>query len=193
MRYYDSLGYVWNGGDKPLSKESLPCYPNAIKFEDKFQHSTGKECPDYQIIPFADFAEEHNIKLPLLKSADGIDLYEDDPYVMVKNIPATNNEWKITREDVKLKETHFPITDPADCLAFSTKQAALDWIEAHKPKLPESVLMHQDHQLKNEVFSDHLEIYGDFVALINTDMVINMSKKELEEILFAMNNSVIQK
>lgn len=132
MKYYDSLGYVWNGGDKPLSKESLPSYPNAIKFEDKFQHSTGKECADYQIIPFAEFAEEKGIKFPLLTSEDGVDLFEGEKY---HGIGKSYGEWSYYNEyDVHEAHKEYLQRSPNDAKAFSTKQAALSWIESQKPK-----------------------------------------------------------
>lgn len=151
MKYYDSLGYAWNGGDKPLAKQELHCYPNAIKFEDRFQHSIGMECPDYTIIPFDNFAKEHNIKLPLIKSEDGIWLYEGDYYACIKNLHGKG--YKFCFDSKPLEPSHFVITDSSICKAFSTKEAALKWIEEQKPK------------------TIKIECNDNYVAVVNKDFV----------------------
>lgn len=148
MKYYDSLGYSDWDEDKPLSIE-YPLYYNEdiVSFEDRFVFPSNGVCKayiknvgtkydpnTYQIIPFADFAKEHNIKLPLITSEDGVDLYEGDEY---HSIWIDGN--KLWHYDDKYN--NFKDSNPTIFLiewdrykAFSTKQAALSWIEAHKPK-----------------------------------------------------------
>lgn len=89
---------------------------------------------DYQIILFSDFAKEHNIKLPLITSEDGVDLFEGDEYWPVYN--HGNDNWKIEHNNACcLMHGVSCLTTPLNCKAFSTKQAALDWIESQKPKI----------------------------------------------------------
>lgn len=144
MKYYDSLEYVWNGGDEPLKKESLPYYPNAIKFEDKFQHSAGKECPGYQIIPFSEFAADKGIKLPHITTHDGVDLYIGDYLACVWR---QQGEWLLTQEYPSIHSNTVSESGQSSLEGerklFSTKQAALDWIEAQKPKNKVIDLNHQ--------------------------------------------------
>lgn len=83
---------------------------------------------EYSVNPFSDFAAEHNIKLPLLTSEDGVDLYEGD------------NFWHAFKDclgvcnPVKVVESEIKVLKYGSGKAFSTQQAALDWIEAQKPK-----------------------------------------------------------
>lgn len=197
MNYYDSLSWKWNGGKTPLERTTLPQYPNLIMNEDSFMHSLTKETiknEDYKIIPFSEFAEQHGIKLPHITTHDGVDLYIGDYLACVWK---HEGEWKLTQEYPSIHNNTVSKAGQSalegERKLFSTKQAALDWIEAHKPKLPQYVKLNKDQPFKNKVFFDHLEISGDFIKLINTGEVIWMFKPELEAILYAMNNSVKQK
>jgi len=51
-------------------------YPNDLVLK-YFSWDTDCE-PHREIIPFSEFSKEHNIKLPLITSEDGVDLYEGD-------------------------------------------------------------------------------------------------------------------
>lgn len=142
MKYYDSLDYKlsefknprwneWTG--KPLCiqfcKKAETVYHEFFGSHDKFKY--------YQIIPFAEFAEEKGIKLPLITTLDGFDLFEGDEYWSANNLYGTwvlSNDSKSDKGPYKLCRNSSDITNSDDHKAFSTKQAALEWIEAHKPK-----------------------------------------------------------
>jgi len=106
--------------------------PYVIYMDDKFSfnrlsnHNDGLS--NYKIIPFSEFAKEHNIKLPIITTVDGVDLFEGDEYQLVKKFHATGNIWKICRKNVKLSSNDFVLTDPCICTAFSTIESAEKWI-----------------------------------------------------------------
>lgn len=76
------------------------------------------------------------INPPLLTSEDGVDLYEGDEFYIVEDFKLS--EWDVTKHKNHFDRRIFI----ADILSFplpkgkpfSTKEAALDWIEAKKPK-----------------------------------------------------------
>lgn len=135
MKYYDSLGWKsWNDHDIERSHNA----GEAIDFHDNYRSAIIEiqEMDRYQIIPFSEFAEKHNIKLPLITSEDGVDLYEDSDIHIVwkdgsgwefdnshKGFKSDDGGWYVNPEIVQPERK-----------IFSTKQAALDWIEAQKPK-----------------------------------------------------------
>lgn len=96
----------------------------------KLSEHNEQDLENYKLIPFDEFAEEHRIKLPLITSEDGFDLYIGSKYFTVRIF------------DLKYsKDTPYLLSDedeiiyhPDQYKAFSTKQAALSWIEAQKPK-----------------------------------------------------------
>lgn len=92
---------------------------------------------EYTAVSFQDFAKEHNIRIPLLVSEDGVDLFEGDVYFNVQLVGGNNKKWKLISEipSTGLNDKHFVFHTPNEGKAFSTKQAALYWIEeANKPK-----------------------------------------------------------
>lgn len=143
MEYYDSLGYVWEHGEKPNGYKCKINFPCFIPFESEFVAVSGVvKWEDYAIITFTDFAKEHNIKLPLIKSEDGVWLYEGDELFEVNKRNGNNNwylvdannglgYWTVGKSAEKWKLSE---KDGYVSKAFSTKQAALDWIESQKPK-----------------------------------------------------------
>jgi hypothetical protein len=138
MKYYYSLGWKWNDKCSPLdpSGKYQSTDTNIIQFNDKFVHIGTLKFPiaDYQIIPFSDFAKEHSIKLTLIISEDGVDLYEGDRYFMFDYDEGVNGNFDGFRGE-GFKATYFPLKgydkQPA---IFSTKESALKWIEEQKPK-----------------------------------------------------------
>jgi len=171
MKYYDSLGYVWNGGAKPMNKKNLNMYPNSIKFEDKFQHSVGEENKDYQIIPFADFAKDKGIKLPRITTFDGVDLFNGDRLISVNidGLYIGNDDFVINEIDSFLPTHHY----------FSTKKSALDWIEAQKPKsitvelftLRVNAICHPDKVIIKDLYDESsVVIFKEKLAEINKAM-----------------------
>lgn len=90
---------------------------------------------NHKIIPFSEFAEQHAIKLPHITTHYGIDLYIGDYLACVWK---RQGEWELTQEYPSI---HSNTVSEAGQSAlegerklFSTKQAALDWIDAQKPK-----------------------------------------------------------
>lgn len=139
MKYYDSLGYkdIYN---VPAIECELEYFNNGelikiFSFEDKFicpnnfaKNDEKYGLNNYQIIPFSEFSAEHGIKLPLLTSEDGVDLYEGCQFYTY-----FDEEVQVYGPHVLQRNSSVLIT-PKNRKAFSTKQAALDWIEAQKPK-----------------------------------------------------------
>jgi len=112
----------------PLSLKYLKSDCEIIEFNDNF--SSVRHSSDlYTVIPFSDFAKEHNIKLPLIKSEDGVDLYEGDEFTLVIFY---SGKWF---RHGRFKHTTY--VEPSDFLEikkFKDDKAALDWIEEQKPK-----------------------------------------------------------
>lgn len=142
MKYYDGLGYVWEHGEKPNDYKCKIMFPCFVPFETKFVAVSGvnifpdNKWDDYEIVMFDYFAKEHNIKLPLIKSEDGVWLYDGDEYYRSE---ISNSKWVLsnyTKDFIitDLSESHSVFHSPEMSKAFSTKQTALDWIEAQKPK-----------------------------------------------------------
>lgn len=136
MKYCDSLGYRGMSEISYVFDERWMC----IEYVDGFTkfnpaHYINRE--DYQIIPFAEFAEEKGIKLPLITTLDGRELFESDEYWSANNLYGTwvlSNDSKSDKGPYKLCRNSSDITNPDDHKPFSTKEAALSWIEAQKPK-----------------------------------------------------------
>jgi len=61
-------------------------------------------------------------------------------------------------------------------------------------ELPQSVVLEKEQKddYTTTVYSHVVEISGNFIGLINTGKVLCFEKKEIEDILFAMNNKVRQ-
>jgi hypothetical protein len=135
MKYYDSLGYAWEHGEKPNDYKCKIKFPSFIPFENNFVSVSGvnafpdNKWNDYQVIPFAEFAKDNGVKLPLMVSQDGKDLHDGDEYWVV-NV----KENRIYSGMGRLGKLHAPLKYPLEYKAFSTKEAALSWIEAQKPK-----------------------------------------------------------
>jgi len=143
MKYYDSLGWNSRLGNSPLSFcinqndgmvsfEQGFCFPSISSENLEDIKSWEYLNPNnYQIIPFTDFAKDKVIKVPLIVSEDGVELFEGDEF------------WHVCVGDNSSSLGHYnPIelnglvgTPKAENgKFFSTKQAALDWIESQKPK-----------------------------------------------------------
>jgi len=191
MKYYDGLGKKLNNGLKPLAFEVRKInFPMFVMTDDlTFCDADGLE-EIYSESSFTEFAKEHNIKLPLLKSEDGVWLYEGDEYHEALLENGIFRYCKGSNHFLNIEAR--AITIPNESKAFSAKQSALEWIEAQKPKLPEFVVMEKRNidDYTNTVFSTHVEIDGDFIGLINTGKILRLDKAEIESILDIMNNKV---
>lgn len=150
MKYYDSLGWKWASGDSPVEIK-YNSHIHSVRFEIFFGHASGNfhEIEDYKIIPFSEFAKEHGIRVPLLVSEDCVELFEGDKHFFAAR--SINGEWKLNPTECILLP--FPKTIPesynnpeefiqnsGEYKAFSTRQSAIDWIEAQKPKTIEHTL-----------------------------------------------------
>lgn len=170
MKYYDSLGYKWVSGDNPVEIK-YNSHIHSVRFENFFGHASGNfhEIEGYKIIPFSDFAKEHGIRVPLLVSEDGVELFEGSEYHSIWK--SDSGVWNYDEEvyySFKNNDTIF-IKEPNEFKAFSTKQAALDWIEAQKPK---SIRLFEKTQIP-------IEVYKDF-ALLKTNIPISGIKYDVE-------------
>lgn len=128
-KYRLSLGF-----DKSTGKGDME-FPLSMQIEKKWGHThvSGENTylKDYKIIPFSDFAKEHGIRVPLLVSEDGIELFDGDEYTCVYHHEGV---WYKGNDGLVLKPENNCVDNPQESKAFSTPQAALDWIEAQKPK-----------------------------------------------------------
>jgi len=155
MSHYESRGWKWNGGDKPNISVTLE-YPCNIEYANLFYHSIDNLSNSYKIISFEDFASEIGIKVPvfILRSEDGVDLYEGDNYhrVYFKKV------WEYDRcSDLK---QHHAVNRKDEfaskAKAFSTREAAEDWIsEMNKPK---SILIAEESSYPVEVFNHEIVV-----------------------------------
>jgi len=134
MKYYDSLGWKWCGGMNPLyylenGDVNTENFPFCIQYNDLFKWNLRED--KYQIIPFTDFAKDKGIKVPLLVSEDGVELFKGDEFwhVCVGNNSSSLGHYN----PIKLNGlVGTPYNEQGKF--FSTKQAAIDWIESQKPK-----------------------------------------------------------
>lgn len=128
-KYRLSLGF-----NKSTGKGDME-FPLSMQIEKKWGHThvSGENTylKDYKIIPFSEFAKEHGIRVPLLVSEDGVELFEGDEYTCVYN---HDNVWYKGNDGLILKPENNCIDNPQESKAFSNRQAALDWIEVQKPK-----------------------------------------------------------
>lgn len=134
MKYYDSLGYRhWN-----LDNGWIGSY---VTFEKEYNWLLDGQTEDYQIIPFSEFAVKRNIKLPYFTTIDKVDVYYEDEFY-----------WMTEKHHVPVQSFMLGSMPDSDLLCFSTKQAALDWIEAQKPK--SEILGMNNSTQEAEVFKD---------------------------------------
>lgn len=144
MNHYDGKFWSWNGGSGVNTSVKLK-YPTGISYEDDFMHWYKESDEEYTLISFQDFAKEVGIEVPLfvMKSEDGVDLYEGDIIYHATN-RGFLDRWKIhTGYVIKhmLDECYVFNISPEKDKAFSTKQAAEKWCqEQNKPKVLECKL-----------------------------------------------------
>lgn len=136
MKYYDGLGF------EPYSDIVIEGFKNgeAVDYHNYYRNTTIEiqEIDGYKIIPFQYFAKEHNIKVPVLISQDGKELFEGDGYHSVY-FNSKQAIWVYNMFWSKLEIDDCVITNPDIFKAFSTKESALKWIEEQKPKSVEYV------------------------------------------------------
>lgn len=106
---------------------------------------------------------------PLLISEDGVELFELSPYSCVKNLHG--NGWIYCFDEI-LKPDHFVITDSSICKAFSTKKAALEWIESQKPKAYEVKLLG----------GKTANVHKDLIRIFDGNNTMNIMPSDLEDL-----------
>lgn len=138
----------------------------------------GLNKPDiqYTIVSFPDFAKEVGIRIPLLVSEDGFDLYEGDEYYNVWQ-NALNTKWNLGA-NVKLEFADACIKEPARFKAFHSKQSALKWIdEQNKPK---EILLFQNSKptmiTKYGFSTEHYQKYSVDFTLEELEQIYNAIK-----------------
>jgi len=102
------------------------------------------------------------VKLPLLTSEDGVDLYEKDSiFIAVKRDEKWMLDW---HADEAEDNEQFELTDNGKFIStekekyFSTKESALKWVEEQKPKVnlsKQEIALHKSAELWNSF----LDIY----------------------------------
>lgn len=157
--HYKSKGWIMSGS-KTSAGSINSSFPQ-VKFYDNSGNgysnressiNSAKE-QGYNVITFSDFAKEVGITVPvfIMKSEDGVDLYEGDYYESAKRFDG--NLWQYSCRQ-RLYFGHLAFTSPNIVKAFSTKEAAKKWIEEqNKPKEIE------------------IEIHSKGSVLITSDMV----------------------
>lgn len=162
MRYYDSLGYNAKSGRKTTElsyitfsdlkpsilvaiSDGILILPNFDGY--KIQGTEDYNPDNYKIIPFSEFAKEHGIKVPLLVSEEGVEIFEGDTIVCVNKEKCYigNDAWPVRRSSDFLPYM----------LYFSTQKAAFDWIEAQKPKV---ISVNLYHNFMAEVSKEYIQI-----------------------------------
>lgn len=126
MKYYDSLGYNTTGFTKMNGYDYI--------FIDDCDCLSQCSKPHLNIsnrleITFSEFAKEHNIKLPLITSEDGVDLFYGDQFYTYFSDKNTVYGPHV------LQNLSSCLVNPSNRKAFNTKRAALDWIESQEHKI----------------------------------------------------------
>lgn len=134
MNYYDetfggvflSQAYVPNSSGQTF----IAFQKDYLQLEIKCNYGFTLDKYNFNGVTFHDFAKEHNIKVPLIISQDGVELFEGDSY---HRVYFNSKKWIYNMYWNNLEEDNFIITDPDKFKAFSTKESALKWIEDQKP------------------------------------------------------------
>lgn len=181
MKYYDSLGYsnqymfvtfpekrIKEDGFLLITFEDNYVYPHVY-----FGNHENLNPDNYQIIPFSEFAVERGIKLPHITTHDGVNLYIGDYLACVWK---QQGEWVLTREYSSINSTTVSEAGQSSLEGerklFSTEQAALDWIEAQKPKEIQYV---SEFGIKCQIYKEE--------TILNCDCgCFSITKKDIEEI-----------
>ncbi|HYH13985.1 MAG TPA: hypothetical protein VD794_02125 [Flavisolibacter sp.] len=155
-----------------------------VRYGDEFSHCKQGyfEEQGYKIIPFADFAAEVGIKVPvfIMKSEDGVDLYEGDEY----HRAYFDKAW-VYDFCTDLKTNHAVNRKDqwaAEAKAFSTKEAAEAWIE--EQNRPKHITVSPNSIVPIHVFAHRIEfglnkIIGRSIGEYD---VVGVTAQELEEV-----------
>jgi len=130
MQYLESQKCYWISDDPILTYAPTVNFPYRIIVDNKvITWSSNSEVDTFK---FEDFAKEVGIKVPvfIMKSVDGVDLYEGDDYHEAHIDSGPYSTWYYLHGDhfSVCKEIR-PVSIPNKSKAFSTKEAAEAWIE----------------------------------------------------------------
>lgn len=106
---------------------------------------------------------------PLLISKDGVELFEGDFYHRIFN---ENFNWFYKGEFTELNSDSFVITNPHEFKAFSTKKAAIEWIESQKSKAYEVKLFG----------GKTANIHKDLIRIFDGNNTMNIMPSDLEDL-----------
>lgn len=177
MNFYKSKGWKFHGGNDPLfwkGNIDQTNFPFCVQYNEDFKWNLDER--KYKIIPFSDFAKEHNIKLPIITTVDGVDLFEGDNYHAA--VIEGDGRW-YCRFYKNIYSGHLSVTKPNRVKAFSTKQAAEKWIhEQNSESVKEKLSIREAMQNAITALMSHAD--GDFV-----------SKKSAKNVGFDLHNLMI--
>lgn len=184
MKYYDTLNLTWQNGEKASESKFNVSFNNRISFPNDVEEGLFQLCTEvdgYTIIPFPDFAKEHNIRIPLLTSEDGVELFEGDDY----HRAYLHKKWIADKCD-NLQLNHAVCrSDKGACQAkaYSTKQGALDWIEqANKPS---QVVLFADQDGCEVIVRNDGSISVDKIMINKGHIGITFPKEDVDKIIEA--------
>jgi len=145
MEHYESKG--WKCINR-LEHNEVDYMKESWAYHDFFGHASDewRSSNGYKIIPFSDFASEVGIKVPvfIMTSEDGVDLYEGDKYYVASKYKKCG----LVLPDT-IETDHPVLMFPSTNKAFSTKEAAENWIAEHnKPKEITVQLFNKYHSAK---------------------------------------------
>lgn len=184
MDHHETNNWSWNGSTGTNTSVKLK-YPTGISYEDEFLHGYREDdVYGYKLISFAEFAKEVGIEVPMfvMKSEDGIDLYEGDSYFRAGRSKPDATGCFVVFETKKLKSCHFVCVYPETDKAFSNKQSALAWIaEQNKPK----------HKVVSLFNGMKAHVYAGEIIIKDADKTITtFNPDEIEDILKVIKNSL---
>lgn len=173
MKYYDGLGFKHTAMLAPFRITDFE-YGKCFTFHDKW-FSVKDDDIEYTIIPFQDFAKEHNIKLPQTISQDNIELFIGDKYYC----PQQKGFKKLQGYYPEPMEfTVCEYTDNKGQGIFAQKQAALDWIE--KMNKPEKKYLKIERDLNNS----GIKIGSEVIVTDGSYMIDAQTKEHVSGIYF---------
>lgn len=190
MKHYEEKGWLWCSGKKPLENND---YVKGYRFDTNIKYSNHFDfnAPRSKTIPFADFAKEVGIEVPVfvMKSEDGVDLYVGDVCYVPQVALFIPQEYHDKPEEFKVLKT-FSNNKSTTYKYFSCKTNAEKWIkEQNKPK---SIELFPDHDFPVTIYKDVIEFSTDkqeitildrrFVELKDNGDCFVITPQELEEI-----------
>ena len=182
MEHFESKGWILNNGIKPTDQEfSGKCW---VTYKNRSDFKYREEYLDITVIPFSEFAKEVSIEVPkfIMKSEDGVDLYEGDEYVYVL---FAGGKWSISTSNFcGMYSYSFCIKERKTSKAFHSKENALKWIdEQNKPK-----------EIKASLYFGHeviINSYKSEIRIMDADKEVStLSFGDIHDIQNAINKLI---